>query len=175
MFAARVPLAGRDSLAVEEGMPPFVLDVVSSSSMQRDLEETTELYRQLGAREYALVRLDLAVPRLEGYRRDETRVWTVWAPDAEGRLWNGVLGLGLLLCGSAVRAVTREDEVSRTPREEAEGRQQEAQARAQAEAAWAVALVCYDWAVDRRSLLGRRAGQWLSRRGPARWSPLSAG
>jgi hypothetical protein len=80
VFAAVVPLEGRDSLAIDrEGMPPFVLEVVSTSSVKRDLEEKTEIYRLLGAQEYALVRLDLAVPRLEGYRRDETGAWSAWA------------------------------------------------------------------------------------------------
>jgi hypothetical protein len=123
VFAAIVPLEGRDSLAIDqEGMPPFVLEVVSSSSVKRDLEEKTEVYRLLGAQEYALVRLDLAVPRLEGYRRDATRAWTPWAPDGAGRLWSEVLGLGLVLRGSEVRAVTHEGEVLRTPREEAQAR-----------------------------------------------------
>jgi len=134
VFAAVVPLEGRDSLAIDrEGMPPFVLEVVSSSSVKRDLEEKTEIYRLLGAQEYALVRLDLAVPRLEGYRREETRAWTPWAPDGEGRLWSGVLGLGLVLRGREVRAVTHEGEVLRTPHEEAQARAQEAQARARAD------------------------------------------
>lgn len=144
VFASLVPVAGRDSLRVEEGMPPFVLEVVSSSSVKRDLEEKTELYRLLGAHEYAIVRLDLAAPRLEGYRRDERERWIVWAPDGEGRLWSAVLGLGLTLRGGAVRAVTRDGALLRTPREEAEARAQaeaaqarEAQARAQAEAAQA--------------------------------------
>ena len=144
VFASLVPLEGRDSLRVEEGMPPFVLEVVSSSSVKRDLEEKTELYRLLGAHEYAIVRLDLATPRLEGYRRDERDEWRAWAPDAEGRLWSAVLGLGLTLRGGAVRAVTRDGALLRTPREEAQARAQaevaqarEAQARAQAEAAQA--------------------------------------
>jgi hypothetical protein len=101
--------------------------------VKRDLEEKTEIYRLLGAQEYALVRLDLAVPRLEGYRRDATGAWTPWAPDGAGRLWSGVLGLGLVLRGREVRAVTPEGEVLRTPREEAQARGEEAQARAQAD------------------------------------------
>ena len=134
VFAAVVPLEGRDALAVDRaGMPPFVLEVVSSSSLKRDLEEKSEIYRLLGAQEYVIVRLDLAVPRLEGYRRDESRAWTTWAPDGEGRLWSGVLGLGLVLRGREVRAVTHEGEVLRTPHEEAQARAQEAQARARAD------------------------------------------
>src|SRR5919206_437699 len=83
VFAAIVPLEGRDSLAIDrEGMPPFVLEVVSSSSVKRDLEEKTEIYRLLGAQEYAIVRLDLAEPRLEGYRQSATGTWDAWVPDA---------------------------------------------------------------------------------------------
>jgi hypothetical protein len=122
VFASVVSLAGRDSLAVEEGMPPFVLEVVSASSVQRDLEEKTELYRLLGAQEYAIVRLDLAAPRLEGYRRDARGAWVTWMPDAEGQLWSAVLGLGLVLRGGEVRALTRAGALLRTPGEEAEAR-----------------------------------------------------
>src|SRR5581483_1427482 len=101
VFAATVPVRGRDSLPVDtEGMPPFVLEVVSGSSVQRDLAEKTEIYRLLGAQEYAIVRLDLAEPRLEGYRRGVTGAWEAWAPDAQGRLWSAVLGLGLVLIGA---------------------------------------------------------------------------
>jgi hypothetical protein len=139
VFAARVPLEGRDSLAVEEDMPPFVLEVVSASSVKRDLQEKTELYRLLGAREYAIVRLDLAEPRLEGYRRAANGVWMVWTPEAERRLWSAVLGLGLVLRGGEARAVTRDGALLRTPREEAEARARAEAAQAQAEAAQAQA------------------------------------
>ncbi len=115
VFAATVPVRGRASLPVdEEGMPPFVLEVVSSSSVRRDLEEKTEIYRLLGAQEYAIVRLDLAEPRLEGYRRGATGAWDAWAPDAQGRLWSAVLGLGLVLIGADVRAMTPDGEILRT-------------------------------------------------------------
>jgi Uma2 family endonuclease len=80
-------------------MPPFVLEVVSASSVQCDLEEKTELYRILGVREYAIVRLDLDDPRLEGYRQTARGAWEAWARDGEGRLWSEVLDLGLVLRG----------------------------------------------------------------------------
>jgi hypothetical protein len=115
VFAATVPVRGRGSLPVDvEGMPPFVLEVVSSSSVRRDLEEKTEIYRLLGAQEYVIVRLDLAEPRLEGYRRGATGAWERWVLDAQGRLWSAVLGLGLILEGSEVRAVTSDGEILRT-------------------------------------------------------------
>ena len=134
VFAATVPLRGRDSLAIEEaGLPPFVLEVVSASSVRRDLQEKTELYRLLGAQEYAIVRLDLAAPRLEGYRRTPAGAWETWTPDDAGQLWSGVLGLGLLLVDDEVRAVTRAGELLPTLPEETAARQAETQARAQAE------------------------------------------
>ncbi len=136
VFAATVPVRGRASLPVdEEGMPPFVLEVVSSSSVRRDLEEKTEIYRLLGAQEYAVVRLDLAEPRLEGYRRGVTGEWEAWAPDAQGRLWSAVLGLGLVLRGGEVRAVTRAGELLLTQPETEAARQAEAEAHARAEEA----------------------------------------
>jgi hypothetical protein len=103
--------------------------------VQRDLDEKMELYRILGAREYAIVRLDLDEPRLEGYRQATSGAWEEWASDGEGRLWSAVLELGLVLRGGEVRALTREGEVLRTLAEEALARQQEALAREQAEVA----------------------------------------
>ena len=140
VFVARVPLEGRDSLPVEEDMPPFVLEVVSASSVRRDLEEKTELYRLLGAQEYAIVRLDLPTPRLEGFRRDGRGRWLRWRPETGGVLWSTVLGLGLVMRGSGgthptVRAITREDVLLPTPDEEAAARAREARAREQAELA----------------------------------------
>jgi hypothetical protein len=116
-------------------MPPFVLEVVSGSSVRRDLEEKTEIYRLLGARECAIVRLDLAEPRLEGYRRGGTGAWEAWVADAQGRLWSAVLGLGLVLRGDEVRAVTRAGELLFTQPETEAARQAESEAHARAEAA----------------------------------------
>lgn len=136
IFAATVPVRGRDSLPVDaEGMPPFVLEMVSAASVRRDLQEKTEIYRLLGAQEYAIVRLDLAEPRLEGYRRTAAGAWETWAPDDAGRLWSGVLGLGLLLMEDEVRAVTRGELLPTLLEETAARRQAEARARALAEAA----------------------------------------
>lgn len=134
VFAARVPLSGRDSLPVEEDMPPFVLEVVSAASVRRDLEQKTELYRLLGAQEYAIVRLDLPEPRLEGYRRDGRGRWVVWRPDRAGVLWSAVLELGLVMRAGEARALTRDGALLPTPTEEAQARAAEAQARARAEA-----------------------------------------
>lgn len=136
VFVTAVPVLGRDSLAIDaEGMPPFVLEVVSALSVQCDLDEKTELYRILGAREYAIVRLDLDEPRLEGYRQTASGAWEAWGPDGKGRLWSEVLELGLVLRGGEVRAMTRAGEMLLTLAEETLARQQEALAREQAEAA----------------------------------------
>src|SRR5579883_89649 len=43
--------------------------------------------------------------------------WEAWEPDAQGQLWSEVLGLGLVMRGREVRAVTREGELLRTPPE----------------------------------------------------------
>jgi hypothetical protein len=134
VFASTVPVQERDSLRVDlEGMPPFVMETVSKSSVRRDLEEKERIYRALGAQEYAIVRLDLAEARLEGYRRSETGAWNVWGPDAQGQLWSEVLGLGLVMRGREVRAVTREGELLRTPPEAEAARQRAEAARQQAE------------------------------------------
>jgi len=136
VFVATVPVEGRSSLpADEEGMPPFVLEVVSSSSAQRDLEEKTEIYRLLGVQEYAIVRLDLREPRLEGYHLGVTGSWDVWPTDEQGRLWSSVLGLWLALVDGEVRALMRLGELLPTPAEERTARRQAEAARLQAEAA----------------------------------------
>lgn len=134
VFVAFIDDHARESLDVDdEGMPPFVLEAVSSSSVQRDLEEKERLYRLLGVEEYALVRLDLPSPRLEGYRRDAAGAWGRWRPDERGRLWSAVLGLWLLMQGDDVQAMTPEGELLLSPQQEAQARQQEMQARRQAE------------------------------------------
>jgi Uma2 family endonuclease len=135
VFVAFIEVRRRESLSIEEeGMPPFVLEVVSVSSVKRDLEEKPEIYRLLGAQEYAIARLDLARPRLEGYRRDVGGAWSAWLPDEGGGLWSAVLELRLELRGDAVRAVTARGELLRTLPEAEAAREEEAQARRQAEA-----------------------------------------
>jgi hypothetical protein len=134
VFVAPLPVQGHVSWSIDkEGMPPFVLEVVSSSSLERDLTEKTEIYRLLGAQEYAIVRPDLTPPRLEGFRRDASGAWVVWEPDADGRLWSAVLGLWLVMAGAEVRAMTHEGKMLLTPREEAVAHRREAAARREAE------------------------------------------
>ena len=114
-------------------MPPFVLEVVSRSSVRRDLEEKERLYRLLGVEEYAIVRQDLAEPRLEGYRQEAGGAWVPWVADADGRLWSGVLELWLVLHEGAVQAMTREGTLLLTPRQAEEARHQTEWERHQAE------------------------------------------
>jgi len=133
-FVAFVPERARTSYDLEaEGVfPPFVLEVVSPSSKQRDHEQKLEAYGLLGVREYALF-----TPRagdastLDGYRRGANGALEPWTPDGQGRLWSDVLGLYLVVRGAFVQAETREGRLLLTPEQEAEGRRQEAEGRRQ--------------------------------------------
>lgn len=125
VLVAFLPDRSRESLDIDaEGMPPFVLEVVSKTSVKRDLGEKERIYRLLGAREYAIVRLDVAEARLEGYRVDERGRWVRWAADERGRLWSTVLGLWLVLEDDEVRAQTPTGEPLRTPLQLEAARQQ---------------------------------------------------
>jgi len=132
-FVSFVPERARTSYDLEaEGVfPPFVLEVVSPSSKQRDHEQKLEAYGLLGVREYALF-----TPRagdastLEGYRRGANGALEPWTPDAQGRLWSDVLGLYLVVRGVFVQAETREGRLLLTPEQEAEGRRRAEEERA---------------------------------------------
>ena len=122
-------------METEGVFPPFVLEVVSPSSVQRDQVEKREAYELLGAREYALFTpRDVAASTLEGYRRGASGAFEAWIPDAEGRLWSDVLGLYLVVRGALIQAQTREGRLLLTPEQEAEAHRQEAEARRRAEA-----------------------------------------
>ena len=92
-FVAFVPEHARSSfdVAVEGSFPPFVLEVVSPSSTERDEEEKRRAYELLGAREYALFtpRVD-AGSTLTGYRQGTSGAFETWRPDEQGRLWSEV-------------------------------------------------------------------------------------
>lgn len=142
-FVAFVPAHSRTSydVATEGGFPPFVLEVVSPSSIARDQEEKREAYDLLGVREYALFTPHEGnVSTLEGYRRGATGRFEPWPPDEQGRLWSAVLGLYLVVRGTLVQAQTQGGRLLLTPEQEAEGRrraegvrQQEIEARQRAE------------------------------------------
>ncbi len=137
-MVAFVPDHPRTSYDLEaEGMfPPFVLEVISPSSVGRDEVEKRRAYDLLGAREYALFR-----PRqgrastLRGYRRGEDGQFEPWLPDAQGRLWSDVLGLYLVVRGQLVQAQTSHNQLLLTPGQNAAARRQAEAARQQAEAA----------------------------------------
>lgn len=136
-FVSFVEPRSRTSYDLEtEGVfPPFVLEVVSPSSVQRDQVDKREAYELLGAREYALFTpREGAESILEGYRRGVAGAFEVWLPDAEGRLWSDVLGLYLVVRGSLLQAQTRQGRLLLTPPQEAEAHRQEAEARRRAEA-----------------------------------------
>jgi len=81
----------------EEGLPLFVLEVVSEESLQRDLVEKPSIYEVMGVQEYAIYaphRKDGGPPLL-GFRRDDAGQFVAWTVDAQGVLWSDTLGLGL--------------------------------------------------------------------------------
>lgn len=144
-FVAFVPDHPRTSfdLAAEGGVfPPFVLEVVSPSSGERDQEEKRAAYDLLGAREYALFTPREGAPStLEGYRREATGTFVPWQPDAQGRLWSEVLGLFLSVRGPLIQAQTPEGLILLTPDQASDAylraedaRRAEAAARTHAEA-----------------------------------------
>jgi len=126
----------------EGGFPPFVLEVVSPSSITRDEQEKRRSYDLLGALEYVVFTPRESQPStLAGWRRGESGRFEPWAADAEGALWSEVLGLFIVARGERVMARTVEGVLLLTPEEEAEGRRQaeiarqnEAEGRRQAEA-----------------------------------------
>lgn len=93
----------------EEGVfPPFVLEVLSPSSVARDVEHKRSVYEALGGREYALFAptADLGQPPLQGWKRGDSGTFAVWEPDETGRLFSDVLGLYLVAEGMDLRAET---------------------------------------------------------------------
>jgi Uma2 family endonuclease len=145
-FVAFVEERTRTSFDVEVGgsFPPFVLEVVSPSSITRDQQEKRLAYELLGAREYALFTpREGAASMLEGYRRGATGQFEPWQPDEQGRLWSEVLGLYLVARGTLLQAQTAEGRLLLTPEqsgaalrvaEEARRREEEARRRAEEEA-----------------------------------------
>jgi Uma2 family endonuclease len=151
VLVAFVPRRPRDSydLVAEGVFPAFVLEVVSSSSVARDVDAKRRLYEALGAQEYVLFAPEpgllepqpgLLEPRLQGHRRGAAGRFEPWAPDAAGRLWSDVLELWLAPEGSLLRAVQADGqplltyEESEAARRQAEAaREQEAAARQRAE------------------------------------------
>jgi hypothetical protein len=139
VLVAFVPQRPRDSydLAAEGVFPAFVLEVVSSSSVARDVDAKRRLYEALGAQEYVLFAPEpgLLEPRLQGHRRGAAGRFEPWAPDAAGRLWSDVLELWLAPEGSLLRAVQADGQPLLTYEESEAAREESEAARRQAEAA----------------------------------------
>ena len=117
-FVAFVPDRPRSSFdaVAEGGFPPFVLEVVSPPSTERDEIDKHEAYELLKVREYALFTPRQDGPsRLEGYRLGPDDRFVPWLPDAAGRLWSETLGLFLMTNGALVQAQTPDGELLLTP------------------------------------------------------------
>ena len=124
-----VPDRARTSydLAAEGQFPPFVLEVVSPSSVGRDQRDKRQAYALLGAREYALFTPREGRPStLAGYRRGADGAFEPWPRDAQGRLWSDVLGLYLVARDALLQAITEDGELLLSP-EEAEAARQRAE------------------------------------------------
>jgi Uma2 family endonuclease len=133
-FAPNRPRTSFDAEA-EGGFPPFVLEVVSPSSTDRDEVEKRRAYDLLGVREYALFTPYADRPsRLEGYRRNAAGLFEQWPRDERGRLWSEVLGLYLVAQGTIIRAATREGRLLPTLKEAVEALDREAAERRGVEA-----------------------------------------
>jgi hypothetical protein len=128
-FTANHPRSSFD-LAVEGPMPPFVLEVVSPSSEERDQVSKRKAYEMLGVQEYALFTPEAKQPsELAGYRRDAAGQFVTWPKDERGWLWSEVLGLYLVPHGESVRAATADGVLVPTLREAVLAQQWEAAAR----------------------------------------------
>jgi Uma2 family endonuclease len=137
-FVAFVPDHSRTSFNVEEegSFPPFVLEVVSPSSVARDQRAKRRAYDLMGVREYALFTPRLGTPStLEGYRRDAAGAFVPWQADTEGRLWSQVLGLFLVTRGPLLQAQTPDGRLLLTPEETADELRRADAARVSADAA----------------------------------------
>ena len=134
-FAPNVLRDAFDSRVEPGGFPPFVLEVVSTESRDRDTGRTkkVQLYERLGVREYAI--FDPRArrgPPLHGYRRTPGGQWVEWPLEESGALRSEVLGLDLRVEGTLLRPYTRAG--LRLPTDEEARKEAEARAREEAEA-----------------------------------------
>ncbi len=112
-------------MVAEGGFPPFVLEVVSSSSVTRDEQEKRRSYDLLGAEEYVVFMPHEGQPSiLTAWGCGESGRFEPWPADAEGALWSEVLELFIVARGERVMARTVEGVLLLTPEEEADGRRQ---------------------------------------------------
>lgn len=137
-FVAFVPDHPRTSyhLVAEGQFPPFVLEVVSPSSVERDEQEKRRAYELLGAREYALFTPRVGQPSmLAGWRRGADGLFEPWHAAADGRLWSDVLALDLVVRGTLLQAQMADGTLLLSPEQEAAARLGEVLARERAEEA----------------------------------------
>ena len=137
VFVAFAPLRPRTSYdaAVEGGFPPFVLEVVSPETSERDCHDRRAIYDLSGASEYALFTPNQdAGSMLDGFRRGATGQFEAWQPDGQGRLWSEVLGLYLVVRGTLLQAQTPEGRLLLTPEQTGAALIQADEARRRAEA-----------------------------------------
>jgi Uma2 family endonuclease len=123
---------------VEGQVPPFVLEVVTQDSWERDTVEKPLLYDAMGVQEYVIFapqRKD-GGPLLFGYHRDAEGRFVPWDTDEQGALHSAVLG-GLTLYveeGEWLRLRDAQGQRLPSAEEEAERAEREAAARQAAEA-----------------------------------------
>jgi Uma2 family endonuclease len=137
VFVAFAPERPHSSYNVEDegGFPPFVLEVVSPSSTERDREDKRDAYEILGVREYALFTPRVVSPStLTGFRRNAEGQFELWLPAPGGQLWSDVLGLLLVVRGALLQAQTADGRLLLTPEQSEVERSKEVAARLQAEA-----------------------------------------
>jgi len=113
--ALDVPPGPRSSYnAFAEPFPRFIVEVLSSTFVNRDLNTKRRMYRVAGAREYLI--FDPTGEWLEDLRVRAWRLpvaeadqpipeWEQWEPDAAGTWHSEVLGLGFRVEGMLLRAV----------------------------------------------------------------------
>ncbi len=122
--------------------PPFVLEVVTPASSDRDERDKAVIYDQMGVREYVIFtrRGVKGGPRLQGYQRDAEGQFVRWDAGAVGEFVSQALG-GLRLYihgGTRLRLKDRDGHILPTEAEEGERQRQRGDqeaARARREAA----------------------------------------
>jgi len=125
--AVDVPTGPRSSYnAFAEPFPRFVIEVLSSTSVDRDLRTKRRMYRVAGAREYLIFDPTgewLPGPQVRAWRLPAAEAdqpipeWEEWEPDAARTWHSAVLGLGFRVEGMLLR-VTRPDGVLMPTRSE---------------------------------------------------------
>jgi Uma2 family endonuclease len=126
------------NVQVERQVPPFVLEVVTKDSWERDTVEKPLLYDAMGVQEYVIFapQRKEGGPLLFGYHRDAEGRFVPWDTDEQGALHSAVLG-GLTLYveeGEWLRLRDAQGQRLPSAEEEAERAEQEAAARQAAEA-----------------------------------------